>query len=146
MLSITIVLVIDWIFSCKISKLVTKCRNGSWIFYNIPIYSTCWTYRWMTSNISSVSSNIYLFFFYCLAICFQFWWQTPRYLLSILWRNRIEKVYKNGIDFCFVAPWCLATLAKILPYSFILLRKIIQIFRWKIFIPMSEVDKSVDLI
>ena len=101
MLSITIVLVIDWIFSFKISKLVTKCRNGSWIFYNIPIYSTCWTYWWMTSNISSVSSTIYLFFFYCLAICFQFWWQTPRYLLSILWRNRIEKVYKKWDWFLF---------------------------------------------
>ena len=103
MLSITIVLVIDWKFSCKISKFVTKCQNGSWIFYNnpIPIYSTYWTYWWMTSNISSVSSNIYLFFFYCLAICFQFWWQTPRYLLSILWRNRIEKVYKKWDWFLF---------------------------------------------
>ena len=146
MLSITIVLVIDWIFSCKISKFVTKCQNGSWIFYNIPIYSTYWTYWWMTSNISSVSSSLLstFFFFYCLAICFQFWWQTPRYLFSILWIYRKEKVYKKW-DW-FVASWCLATLLKILPYSFILLCKIIQIFRWKIFIPMSEVDKSVDLI
>ena len=103
MLSITIVLVIDWIFSCKISKFVTKCQNGSWIFYNIPIYSTYWTYWWMTSNISSVSSSLLstFFFFYCLAICFQFWWQTPRYLLSILWRNRIEKVYKKWDWFWF---------------------------------------------